>query len=136
MKDEKHAGGRPRKVKSPEVMQDAFDDYFARQDEEKRPYTVPGLAISVGLTRTGLWKYGDEYPEFVDTLSRAKLRIEEQRCEGLVTTGSQVQGIKFDLQNNYSWSEKREIELDATVKVKEEDLNERIAAIATDDEGE
>lgn len=122
----KHPGGRPRKVSSPAVMQRAFDKYFKRQDKEKRPYTVVGIAIAVGLTRKGLCEY-NAYPEFSATLMHAKARIEEQRSESLVEAGSQVNGIKFDLENNFGWSTKQDVlKVETNITVNERDLNDRI----------
>ena len=80
----KRSTGRPPAYDSPEQMEKVIEAYFVKCDEEGRPYTVPGLALALGFcTRKSLYDY-EQKDSFVNTVKRAKLRIEEQRAEQLV----------------------------------------------------
>ncbi|ACV68897.1 DNA-packaging protein [Desulfohalobium retbaense] len=107
--------GRPPSFESPEEMATSIDEYFLRCDAENRPYTVPGLARALGFsTRKSLWDYEGK-PEFVNTIKRAKLRIEEQRSEQLIMRQSNCTGLIFDLKNNFGWQDKFDQEVTARV---------------------
>lgn len=98
--------------KTAEVMQEAIDLYFLKCDENKRPYTITGLALALGFTsRQALLNYQGR-KEFVDTITRAKARVEAYAEESLYFPGS-ANGAKFSLANNFEgWKEKKEIEAD------------------------
>ena len=133
MSEGKHPGGRPPFFESAEQMQELIDKYFEECDgkpfldkdgnpvrnkdgkiirDDRRPYTVTGLALALGFTsRQALLNYqGKE--EFVDTITRAKARVERYSEERLYDNNG-ANGAKFALANNFKgWSEKREIEAD------------------------
>lgn len=126
-------GGRPRKFNSPEEMQVKIEEYFAKCDSatkfvvlkdekgaqhvEEVPsparYTVPGLAYFLGFcARTELADYARDYREFSDTISRARLKIEEQRItDGADPDTRNSNGIKFDLSNNFNYKDLQQIEV-------------------------
>jgi hypothetical protein len=102
--------GRPRKFKSPDEMVPLIDKYFKEADDRKQPYTVPGLAYSLGFNRRqSPADYARKYPEFVSTIKKAFLRIEAQRNIQLLTEGN-VAGKIFDLCNNFGWIQPHKIE--------------------------
>lgn len=103
--------GKPAAFKSPEEMQAMIDAYFAVCDENKTPYTIPGLAYFLGfVSRHSIFDYAKR-PRYTNTISRARLKIEIQRNEALVDSEARnVNGMKFDLQNNFGWKESQEIE--------------------------
>jgi hypothetical protein len=129
----KHAGGRPRIFQSPEEMQVKIEEYFKKCDsatafmvikdkdgsqhveEVPKParYTIPGLAYHLGFcSRQQLPDYAREFPEFSDTISRARLRIEEQRItDGTDPDTRNSNGIKFDLSNNFKYKDLQTIEI-------------------------
>lgn len=117
----KNPVGRPPKYKTPEEMQEAIDAYFAECTNPDKPQhmTVTGLALSLGFaTRKSLLEYEDE-PEFVNTVKRAKLRVEnyiENRLFEANATGS-----IFNLKNNFEWKDKSEVDqnLSGGVEVKQ-----------------
>ena len=76
------------------------------------PPTVGGLCAVLGIHRSTWAEYCDPelHPEFSDTTTRARGRLREWREEQLLTR-KDVKGIIFDLQNNYGYSEKRQVEL-------------------------
>ncbi len=112
--------GRPNKFKTVEEMQKAIDDYFIYCDMNEKPYTVSGLAYALGTNRQTLINYEDK-EEFVDTIKKAKARIEQFNEEMLYNKNVPTVGVIFNLKNNYDWKDKQEIEGDLKVN-KLEDL--------------
>lgn len=130
--------GRPPMFTSAEDMQKLIDEYFEECDgkilldedgkpmrnkdgkiirDDRRPYTITGLALALGFnSRTSLLNYeGKE--EFMNTIMRAKSRVERYAEERLYDKhGSN--GAKFSLANNFkNWSEKQTIEADVNSKM-------------------
>jgi hypothetical protein len=136
--EEKKATGRPPTFKSKEEMQEKIDEYFKECEGEiirdecgnpvedkrgnilkigARPLTVTGLALALGFnSRQSLLNYqGKE--EFMDTITRAKTRIEQYAEERLFDKDG-ANGAKFSLANNFEgWKEKQQIEADVNSDV-------------------
>lgn len=117
----------PRKpmYESPEQMQEVIDQYFEdcegkplRDDEgdivrdkydeivytNARPPTVTGLALALGFTsRQALLNYQGK-KAYVDTISRAKSRIEEYAERRLYDRDGQ-RGAEFSLKYNFRWAQ-------------------------------
>ena len=90
-------------------MQAAIEQYFADADGKKWPYTIPDLALALGFTsRQSLLNYQYK-PEYMDTIKRAKLRIEGQRARQLVQGQGMVAGQIFDLKNNFGWRDQQDL---------------------------
>lgn len=101
----KHAGGRPRKYDSPEQMQIAIDDYFAKTTK----ITICGLALHLGfVSRQSFLDYSGYSEEYSDTIKAGKARIEQYYEEHLVESGAA--GSIFALKN-FKWSDKQEIDI-------------------------
>lgn len=140
MSEEKNPVGRPPMFESPEQMQELIDAYFKECDgkplldkdgvpirnkygkiikDDRKPYTVTGLALALGFTsRQALLNYEGK-SEFVDTVKRAKARVERYAEERLFDKDGS-NGAKFSLANNFKgWSEKQQIEasVDNTVTI-------------------
>lgn len=135
MEEKKHPGGRPPMYTSAEEMQKVIDKYFEDCDgvalfdddglpvrdkngkiirDGRRPYTITGLALALGFTsRQALLNYQDK-EEFVDTVTRAKARVEQYAEERLFDKhGSN--GAKFSLANNFKgWSERQDLNLNCS----------------------
>lgn len=77
-----------------------------------RPPTITGLALALGFTsRQALLNYQAK-EEFVDTIMRAKAKVECYAEERLFDKDG-ANGAKFSLANNFDgWKEKKEIEAD------------------------
>ena len=127
----KNRVGCPPAYKTPEEMQTRIDAYFdacmgeyITDDDgnlmtdkhghpvktKERPLTITGLALALGFTsRQALLNYeGKE--EFVDTIKRAKAKVEQYAEERLFDKDG-VNGAKFNLSNNFKgWSEKQQID--------------------------
>ena len=125
--------GRPPMYNTAEEMQTIIDEYFEgckgemRSDEngmvyrdkygfpiffDQKPPTITGLALALGFTsRQALLNYQAK-EEFVDTIMRAKARVEQYAEERLFDKDG-ANGAKFSLANNFDgWKEKKEIEAD------------------------
>lgn len=138
MAEEKKKVGAPPMYKTVEEMQKKIDEYFETCKGEplidadgnvmvdkygepilvgKRPLTVTGLALALGFTtRQALLNYQAK-AEFVDTILRAKTKIEQYAEERLYDRDG-VNGAKFSLANNFEgWKEKQSIEADVNSEV-------------------
>lgn len=140
MKDElsKNKGGRPPMYKSVEEIQKKIDEYFIDCEGKPlldaegnpmidkygnpirtgvRPLTITGLALALGFTsRQALLNY-QEKEEFVDTITRAKAKVEQYAEERLFDRDG-ANGAKFSLANNFEgWREKQQIEADINSEV-------------------
>lgn len=136
--------GRPPKYKSAEEIEEKIEAYFKECEGEvlrdddgepvlnkfgepilihQRPPTVTGLALALGFsTRLSLLNYQGK-KEFVNTITRAKSRIEAYTEERLFDRDG-TNGAQFSLRNNFSgWNDKTQSPLD------EEEQKARIAQI-------
>lgn len=123
---EKRGRGRPPRYKSKEEIEGLIDQYFKECEGtplvnedgvavldkygdpvmiNRHPPTVTGLALALGFTtRLGLLNYQTK-PEFMNTIMRAKSRIEQYTEERLFDRDG-VNGAKFSLKNNFKgWSD-------------------------------
>ena len=122
-------GGRPPKYTSCKQIEELIDKYFEDckgkpfYDAEGKPVfdkyglpvfidvhppTITGLALALGFnSRQSLLNYQDK-SEFMDTITRAKSRIEMYNEERLYDKDG-VNGAKFNLKNNFKgWAENPE----------------------------
>lgn len=109
------------------------------------PPTVGGLCEFLGIHRSTWSDYCNPelHPEFSDTTTRARGSMRAYLEQELLTR-KDVKGVIFDLQNNYGYTEKKEIEIgDAakrmlalqsmTVEEKEDLIMEVIRDLGTDE---
>lgn len=75
------------------------------------PPTVGGLCEALKIHRSTWAEYCDEqlHPEFSDTTTRTRGRMREYLEQQLLTR-KDVKGVIFTLQNNYGYTERREVE--------------------------
>lgn len=127
--------GRPPKYKTVAELQALIDEYFEscwepkmdmfgnviyKKDKRGRktdeivmvqrvPYTITGLAESIGMTRQMLLEYQLK-DKFGDTIKRAKGKCQRYAEESLFV-GKNPTGAIFNLKNNYQdWKDKQEID--------------------------
>lgn len=115
--------GRPLKYDSPEALERAVSKYFDDCDSRLKtfvdkdgnettalvpqPYTMAGLAYSIGVDRNTITNYQkQDYlgPIILD----AKRRVEADMERRLYETSNQA-GIIFGLKNNYGWRDEQQI---------------------------
>ena len=116
--------GRKPTFTSAEEMQEKIDAYFASCDPELlrdgdgtpmlnkngepvyvggRPMTIQGLALALGFTsRQSLLNYKAKR-EFVDTVTRARLRVEQYAAERLFDRDAQ-RGAQFTLAYGFGYA--------------------------------
>jgi len=104
----KHPGGRPPRYSNAADMMRRGEEFFNRCDDEKKPYTITGLALALGFNgRLALINY-EGRPEFKNTVKKLKSRCERYAEERLF--GTQPAGAIFALKN-YDWTDKQISEL-------------------------
>lgn len=147
--------GQPRAIKTKEELQKRIDKYFNDCDSRiktfvdkdgnettalvPQPYTMSGLAMSIGLDRARLLNYErEETKEYYYTIKLARQRVEADMERRLYETSNQA-GIIFGLKNNYGWRDERVIEStvkqESTVIYRPEKLPEPIEGEIVQDEG-
>ena len=116
--------GRKPTFTSAEEMQEKIDAYFASCEPEPlrdaagnpvlnkngepvyvggRPMTIQGLALALGFTsRQSLLNYKAKR-EFVDTVTRARLRVEQYAAERLFDRDAQ-RGAQFTLAYGFGYA--------------------------------
>jgi len=103
-------GGPPLKYETPELMEKEIAAYFAECDEKKIPYTVTGLALSLGFTsRQALINY-EGRDGFIDVIKRAKMRVQNFAEQSLWTVKN-PSGIMFHLKNNFGWKDDKSLQI-------------------------
>ena len=77
------------------------------------PPSVTGMCLYLGIDRSTWQNYADAalHPELAGICQGARTRIEAYLEQELLTREKGVQGIIFNLQNNYGWKQKQEVEL-------------------------
>lgn len=113
-----HPGGRPLLFKSAEDLQDKIDAYFDHCETNQKPLTICGLAVFLDCDRRTLVNYS-ERDEFFPTLDKARAKIEAYAAEQLYRK-EQVNGIRFDLQNNFGWKNEKTVGIAADREALEE----------------
>ena len=142
------AGGRPPKYKNKEEIEEKIEQYFKNceghplTDEDgkqiynkygypvivdRKPLTVTGLALALGFTsRQALLNYQGK-KEFVDTITRAKSRVEQYAEERLFDKDGSS-GAQFSLRNNFKgWNEEQKENQDALEKL--DDVLKKIGGV-------
>ena len=95
---------RPLTYKNAAEMQAKIDEYFEQNSD--RPWTVSGLAYHLGFTsRQALINYKGRSKEFLDTITRARLKCEMYAEERLFDRDGQ-RGAEFSLRCNFGWNDK------------------------------
>jgi hypothetical protein len=105
--------GHPPLYRTPEALQVAIDKFYVDCDANKKPYTVIGLALDLGfISRQSLFDQMARSSQFSDAITRAKNKIERQKAERLLDPETKnVNGLRFDLQNNHGWRERTDVNL-------------------------
>ena len=125
---------------SPNVFRRRVNMYFSLREEDKRPQTLPGLCLFLGLRTKALNNYdpGPELEEYRRIADYAIQRVEEFTVEHLFTTKGSTKGIEFLAQNSLGYANKSDVnsktalELTEREKLKqmpEEQLRTRVGSV-------
>lgn len=98
------------KTEEAELLADKCNQYFDYCDDKGSPYSVPGLAYYLGFDSRNSVARLAKKEEFRTIIKRAKLRIEIQRNEQLISDKGSSRGKEFDLTNNFGWKNVQNIE--------------------------
>ena len=80
------------------------------------PPSIVGLCLYLGIHRSTFFRYGEldgedeESERFRNTVTRARGRVEAYNISRLEDK-SAARGAIFNLQNNFGWAEKKEVEM-------------------------
>ena len=100
---EPNKGGRPALYTDPELFEAKIEQYFDQCEEKGRIPTVAGLAFELGfVSRQSLLDY-EKRDGFSCAVQRARLRIEIDRSERLVSKEAYTPGLPMDLASNHGW---------------------------------
>lgn len=127
-----------RRVKDPDTGEFLTDDngeYIKTLYYFKAPARA-ALCVDLGIDKVTLSHYGDpeRNPDLAPIVAEAMAKLESYLETELNGRETQINGVKFNLENNYGWRQKSEIELgEETRKAAAPalSLSEKIAAIAT-----
>lgn len=91
----------------PDKLSQAISDYYDDCDRRNAPYTIAGLALWLGFSnKDSVRDYCGRKDELGEIMNSARLRIEQQRSEQLITAeGAAPVGKMFDLKCNFGWQE-------------------------------
>jgi hypothetical protein len=117
------------KFEDPKDLKVKVDKYFEECDKKQEPYTMTGLAISLGTNRMTLLRYNKQTtserlaPEIrqaiADIIENAKARVEAY-AEKRLYAGNNCTGVIFSLKNNFLWKDQSEV---VKVEVDKPDLS-------------
>ena len=105
----KNPVGRPRKIKSPEEFDKLVDSYIDMCRKNDEPVLLLGMVLALGfVSKDSLYSYGSEFPEFTDSVKRARALIEYE-YEKRLNVNSSAAGPIFALKN-FGWKDKQEVD--------------------------
>ncbi len=120
-----------RKYKTPQQFDKAVDKYVTDCRVAKKPLTLTGLSLSMGFANRNSITHYKNLPEFVESVDRAKMIVENQYEENLHARGTSPVGSIFALKN-FGWTDKQEMQVGADdsllemfFKVREKELKEK-----------
>lgn len=101
-----------------EELQALINEYFDKMYKLKKPYTISGLALWIGVTTKTLRSWEKDYGDTIysDVIKFAKQRIENYAEESLYDN-KKCSGAKFVLENYFEMAEKHQVE--SSVKLEE-----------------
>ena len=101
--------GRPTKYNK--AIQQKADDYVdgAHLGASDPVPSVAGLACYLGVNKQTLYNWGDNHPQFLDTLDRCKERQEKLALMGGLTNEFNASIVKL-LLANHGYSDRQQLE--------------------------
>lgn len=134
-------GGRPVKYKDLATLDLAIEEYFDHCDNRiqqvyskksdgvieiinPEPYTIAGLAYSMGIDRDTLLRYSKQdvfYATIKSARNKVQLDVERRLMEGQAT------GAIFNLKNNFGYVDKQEIDQNISGELKTGQLDPALA---------
>ena len=103
------AVGRPRLIKSPQEFDERVDTYIDWCRAQDKPILLTGLILALGFNSKDTFYSYENYPEFTDSVKRARLLI-EMEYEQRLNTANSATGPIFALKN-FGWTDKQEVDV-------------------------
>lgn len=102
-----------KKIRDEETLEQKINDYFKYCDKHDEPYTMSGLAYSMGIDRTTLINYGNDKNniKYSTLVKEAKQKIERQLEANALKGKSNAVFTIFNLKNNYGWRDQQEVKM-------------------------
>lgn len=119
--------GRPKSYRTATELEKHCLKYFAECDTKGKPYTITGLASSLGISRSTLHGYGKS-KDFSNVIKGAITRI-EANVEEIMLSGKAQAGSIFWLKN-HGWHDKQEIDVNDISKLSRDELIEKVKNLA------
>lgn len=115
MSDTKRPVGRPRIITTPEEFDERVDAYITWCRANKEPVLLTGIILALGFTNKDTFYNYETYPEFFDSVKRARLLVEMEYEKRLCTLPSAT-GPIFALKN-FGWRDKVENEVSGSLNM-------------------
>lgn len=108
------------RYKTPEELENNVAMYILNCKKNKKPLTLSGLALFLGLSTQTLRNYEKDYKgtEYAEIIKQAKQAIEAFTEESLFDNRT-CSGAKFSLQNNFGWAERQNTSGEVIVKLED-----------------
>lgn len=109
--------GRPRRYPDAAKLAERIDAYFT-ECEGVKPPTIAGLCYFLGFAdKQALGEYEGYGEEFSLAIKKARLRIEQDRSERLISRDTFTPGLIFDLKNNHGWRDAQQQEVTGGISI-------------------
>ena len=108
--------GRPAKYTDNEVLKTKIEEYMNFAYSKKKPLTVSGLCIYLGISKDTFSRYAKQ-SNFSETIKMARLMIENWTEEAALTGDIDRTVAIFSLKANYKWKDKQDIDVKADMKI-------------------
>lgn len=117
---QKNLGGRPLKLKSPKKTQAIVDEYFVLCETEKKPVTITGLSLALGITRETFLEYAKgegEHSRLSDIFKKARLRVEHAyELRGMAAMNP---AFCIFILKNMGYSDRQDVNVNASLRPSE-----------------
>lgn len=99
------------KYKSEEELSKGIEEYFEDCDKREKPYTISGLAYSLGIDRKTLLNYSHK-DMFSSLVKKAKDRVQKQIEENATDGTWNSTFAIFSLKANYKWDDGNKVNVE------------------------
>lgn len=99
------------KYKSEEELSKGIEAYFEDCDKREKPYTISGLAYSLGIDRKTLLNYSHK-DMFSSLVKKAKDRVQKQIEENATDGTWNSTFAIFSLKANYKWDDGNKVNVE------------------------
>lgn len=106
--------GRPKLYETPQELETLIAEYFIKQEADKQPPTVTGLALKLWIDRKTLLDYSKQ-DLFSPVIKEAKQKIMNYAESLLLQKDKFTLGQIFYLKNNYKESYREKIEVEGNI---------------------